>query len=103
MRRSLVLSLVVAIAVIAVGAVAFTASQGARRAVVAAGKPSINGSPTPSTAGDQLTISGSVPGASGGRAVLWQRLSNQRHYHRVTAAQVDGSGHYSIVLKPGTV
>jgi len=99
MRRSLVLLLAVASAASAPGAILFAGSSGASNASIAARRPSIQASPNPSTAGDLVTISGRVAGASGGRVVLWQRLYDQRRYHRVTATGVSGSGRYSLVLK----
>ncbi len=98
MRRLLVLLIAVVAALSVAGAVAFTASSGASNAQIARGTPSIHVSPNPSVADAPVTVTGHVPGVSGGHVTLWQKVFWQRHYHRLKTGNVDGSGHYSISL-----
>ena len=64
----------------------------------------ITSSPNPSTAGDVVTITGSVSGAKAGtKVVLWDRLPGQRRFSRVLTATINDSGQYTIVLAGGMV
>jgi hypothetical protein len=102
-RRWLVVLVSVSRLAIGGGAVVLATSSLARRPLRHP-CPTIASRPNPSTAGDEVTISGRVLFAPAGtRVVLWHRLPFQRHFTRVVSTTTDGSGFYSIRRKPDLV
>src|ERR1700687_1520290 len=97
MRRSLVRLVSIALFGIAVGGVA-PASAGASRLARLA-------TPSPSTAGDLVVISGRLLGRHHAyvTVVLWHRLPWQRRAHRVLRTLTDASGRYAFVRPRGMV
>jgi hypothetical protein len=65
------------------------------------GAPTITSSPNPSTAGQQVVISGSA--ASGAQVALWRELARQSSFSQVSTTTADASGKYTFTLKRGTV
>jgi phospholipase C len=65
----------------------------------------IHSSSNPSNAGQRLVLSGRVRGSSaaGARVKLWQRLPDQRRFHRLTTATANGAGRFTSVLRAGSV
>ena len=60
--------------------------------------------PDPSSAGEEVTISGEVAGAKRGTRVwLWHRLPGQRRFRRVLRTKTNALGQYSIVRADGIV
>lgn len=63
--------------------------------------PTINASPHPSRAGQQVVISGfGLPGA---QVVLWRELPHQSSFHQVSTTTADSTGKYKFTLKRGVV
>lgn len=65
----------------------------------------ITASPDPSTAGQKVVISGSLVGgaAAGATVVLWQEVSGQSSFHRMTQTTANSAGQYTIALGRGAV
>jgi phospholipase C len=60
--------------------------------------------PEPSTALDQVVISGRAFGALlGTQVALWQELPGQHHFHPALSTATDATGAYQIARLPGTV
>src|SRR5947209_1146796 len=58
----------------------------------------IAAAPNPSTAGQQVTISGRLRGPRRAHALvlLWRRLPHSKHFHATAGTRTDRSGDYSM-------
>jgi hypothetical protein len=66
---------------------------------------SIAASPDPTTAGAQITISGTLTHSSGAGVTiqLWQRAAGDSEFGKAGTATTDASGYWSMTIAPGTV
>lgn len=120
MRRSVILILSLFTALSAGGAIALASSSAGSSVTPRACRPAgaccslgavcvpsqgIQTAPNPSGAGQRVLISGRVPDPlrTSRRVTLWQRLGDQRSFHRVLTTFTDRFGHYSIERRAGTV
>jgi phospholipase C len=98
------------IALLAVGATAFTAAAGARKRSAAHKRARVTAvtiatAPNPSTADEPVVISGRVAGASkaGLPVRLWRRLPSQQRFHLAFQTPTDRQGRYTVTLSAGDV
>jgi phospholipase C len=70
---------------------------------------SLYATPNPATVGDAVTVFGRLLGVHPGAAscgvtiVIWRRLPGQRHFTATARGHTNATGHYRILLPPGTV
>ncbi|MGI9184946.1 MAG: alkaline phosphatase family protein [Solirubrobacteraceae bacterium] len=116
MRRSLMLSSSIGLVlVIALGAAGLTLLGFPRASATAASvrarcahcspRLTVDASPNPATAGEQIRIFGRLTGPHRARrrVVLWHRLAAWRRFHPAARTITNAWGHYAIVRDPGVV